>query len=195
MESCAGRAYPIDRSGWHLHGSGRSRIHYCRRIGCSGRQSQLWSIPMPVLKSSRVFVATETNMAYGKSVNSSARCKTRFYRRGRQGGKIRCGIGVGSHFLVALCCACVSQPIYRSGSALSHRGVHDKIVRSLCQSSYSSPVVAPRKTAHPVDTKINTSKAYQIGTVCLTGRSFTDKTANGETFNIAADGCSSRLAS
>ena len=88
--------------------------------------------------------------------------------------------------LVALCCACVSQPIYRSGSAPSLGASTTKSSARSANTPVPSSVVAPRKTAHPVDTeKINTSKAYQIGVASYYGKKFHGrKTANGETFNM-----------
>lgn len=88
--------------------------------------------------------------------------------------------------LVVLCCACVSQPIYRSGAkAPSTLPSKQKTTRS-ANSATPSSVVAPRQTAHPVNTeKIDTSKAYQIGVASYYGKKFHGrKTANGETFNM-----------
>ena len=87
---------------------------------------------------------------------------------------------------VALCCACVSQPIYRSGSAPSPGASTAKSSARSANPPVPSPVVVPRKTAHPVDTKkINTRKAYQIGVASYYGKKFHGrKTANGETFNM-----------
>jgi len=88
--------------------------------------------------------------------------------------------------LVFLCCACVSQPIYRSGPSISSGSSTTKTTARSTNPAVPSPVVAPRKTAHPVDTqKIDTSKAYQIGVASFYGKKFHGrKTANGETFNM-----------
>jgi len=88
--------------------------------------------------------------------------------------------------LVALCCGCVSHPIYRSGSAPFPGSSTTKSSARSANPPVPSPVVAPRKTAHPVDTKkIDTNKAYQVGVASYYGKKFHGrKTANGETFNM-----------
>jgi len=92
------------------------------------------------------------------------------------------GKWVGGAFCVCLLFACVPYPVYKSKPAQGQTSRP-----RAAQSSKKPPVVvAPTRTAHPVDpAKISTKNAYQIGRASYYGKKFHGKpTANGEIFNM-----------
>jgi len=80
---------------------------------------------------------------------------------------------------------CAPYPVYLSpekGSATARRPIFTKLEQAIKPQS----VPLPNKTAHPVSiSKIDTSRAYQIGISSYYGKKFHGrKTANGEVFNM-----------